>query len=75
MDTKKHESTSRVIFFLSPRGTSGERIEERGIFEKEHPLPGPLLHPMKEREWKTLFAFSAFFCGVSVSCPFASIRG
>jgi len=38
-------------FFLSPRGTSGERIEERGIPDKNAPpLPSPLLHPMKERE-------------------------
>jgi hypothetical protein len=38
-------------FFLSPRGTSGERIEERGIpSQNGPPLPGPLLHPMEERE-------------------------
>jgi SagB-type dehydrogenase family enzyme len=35
-------------FFLSPRGTSGERIEERGI-KNAPPLPGPLLQPMEER--------------------------
>src|SRR5213593_1949280 len=32
---------SRRCFFLSPRGTSGERIEERGIHDKNAPpLPG-----------------------------------
>ena len=46
-------------FFLSPQGTSGERIEERGIPNKDAPpLPGPLLHPMEERE-KTRLAFAA----------------
>jgi len=38
-------------FLLSPRGTSGERIEERGILDQRAPpLPGPLLHQMEERE-------------------------
>jgi hypothetical protein len=29
-------------FFLSPRGTSGERIEERGFHVKRHLLSPPL---------------------------------
>jgi len=44
-------SQNSAFFFLSPRGTSGERTEERGILNKNAPpLPGPLLHPMEERE-------------------------
>jgi len=39
------------FFFLSPRGTSGERIEVRGFFKNKPPHPGPLLHPMEEREF------------------------
>ena len=43
------EATAKpqLCFFLSPRGTSGERIEERGI--KNAPPPGPLLRSMEER--------------------------
>jgi len=37
------ELFGKLFPFLSPRGTSGERIEERGLFP-------PLLHPMAERE-------------------------
>jgi hypothetical protein len=39
-----------LVFFLSPRGTSGERTEERGSSKNKPPLPSPLLHPMEERE-------------------------
>jgi hypothetical protein len=42
------------FFFLSPRGTSGERIEERGFPKSEPPLPGPLLHSAEERAWLRL---------------------
>ena len=38
-------------FFLSLRRRSGERTEERGILTNVPPLPGPLLHPMEEREF------------------------
>src|SRR5438477_7942828 len=31
-------------FLLSPRGTSGERIEEGILDHRAPPLPGPLLH-------------------------------
>jgi hypothetical protein len=52
----RHQILVRVnaskFFFLSPRGTSGERSEERGLAFKQNapPLPGPLLHPIEERE-------------------------
>jgi hypothetical protein len=39
------------VFLLSPRGTSGERTEERWALIVP-PLPGPLLHPMEE--WESL---------------------
>ena len=55
------EATANLqrCFVLSPRGTSGERIEERGIPDKNAPpLPGPLLHRMEERE-KNRWAFAA----------------
>ena len=49
--TSNNVVTSGLVFSLSPRGTSGERIEGRGILNKNAPpLPGPLLHPMDERE-------------------------
>src|SRR5258706_647239 len=38
---------------LSPRGTSGERTEERGCpfaDQNRPPLPSPLLHRIEERE-------------------------
>src|SRR5262245_61711347 len=54
------------IFFLSPRGA--ERGEDRGEGNpiagqsKAPPLPGPLLHPMEEREfiWLELSRAAAF---------------
>lgn len=39
---------------LSPRGTNGERVGERGISENTPPLPSPLLPRREERE-KTPF--------------------
>ena len=45
-----NEGGASLVFFLSPRGTSGERTEERGCPKNEPPLPSPLLHPMEERE-------------------------
>jgi hypothetical protein len=42
------EGTYLWLCFLSPRRRSGERTEVRGI--QGPPLPGPLLHPMEERE-------------------------
>jgi hypothetical protein len=33
--------TENQVFFLSPRGTSGERIEERGRFQKRSSSPPP----------------------------------
>jgi hypothetical protein len=46
------EAVSKLSdFFLSPRGTSGERTEERGILNKNAPpLPGPNHPLMEERE-------------------------
>ena len=53
---------SAALFFLALQGTSGERIEERGLFVSDAlanrtiatsnvpPLPSPLLHKMAERE-------------------------
>src|SRR6266849_11061751 len=43
------------IFSLSPRGTSGERVGERGNSSKNPPpLPGPLLPRREERENSSL---------------------
>ena len=51
MKTPGTEQGCIKLFFLSPRGTSGERTEERGTNKDAPPLPCPLLgHPMEERE-------------------------
>src|ERR1035437_363391 len=51
MPRKRDCLKTRFCFLLSPRGTSGERIEERGIPNKNAPpLPAPLLHFVEERE-------------------------
>jgi hypothetical protein len=35
------QETADQVFFLSPRGTSGERTEERGRFQKRSSSPPP----------------------------------
>jgi hypothetical protein len=42
--------SKREAFSLSLRGTSEERVRERGPPENAPPLPDPLLHFMEERE-------------------------
>jgi hypothetical protein len=51
-------------FFLSPRGKSGERIEG-GRGSNILLSPGPLLHPMEEREFGGGFAAPRGFADLS----------
>jgi hypothetical protein len=51
-----HKIPKHAAFSLSPRGTSGERVRERGPPENAPPLPGPLLHFMEERELPSVAA-------------------
>jgi ribosomal protein L11 methylase PrmA len=65
------ETVSKLsVDLLSPRGTSGERNEERGISNtKAPPRPGPLLHFMEEREKN-----AAFFSFETVSASHPSLK-
>ena len=49
--TPPRGQSQNSVCLLAPGGTSGERIEERGIPNKKAPpLPSPLLHFVEERE-------------------------